>query len=94
MDPPQLSIASRHKLASRVHHQDVVAHYNVPLVPDMVVDDSSVIQNRVDGLAYCRALGGFQPVNGDLCGLELGLVLRPRLVIAEARLPCDWMRCD
>lgn len=75
-----------------MHHQNVIAHDNVSLVPDMIVGYPSIMKDRIDGLADCRTVGCVKSINGDICWLELSLGLGPRLMIPETRLACRWMR--
>lgn len=69
-----------------MHHQDVVADNQVSLLPSMVVGNPPIVKSGVNGFTNSLAAGLVVVFDVDLGGVELGLGLRPRLVISETRL--------
>lgn len=86
VDSPELPIAPSGEVASRVHHQDVVAYNQVALLPNVVVCNSPVVKRGVNGFTNGLVARFIMAVEGDLGSLKLCLGLRPWLVISEAWL--------
>lgn len=65
MNSPELPIASRDKVTSRVHHQDVVADNEVSLLPSVVVCNPPIVKSGVNGFANFSTAGFIMVINAD-----------------------------
>lgn len=86
MDSPELPVASSCKIAPCMHSQNIITDKQISFLPNVVVGNPPVVQNRINSFTNRLALPFTHVLNINEGFFEAGLAAWPGLVVSQTWL--------